>query len=133
MTGSGYIVEAAELRPPSPLPWIGGALGMATGAWRGRRTFARACRRNLARIDALPDPRVWQFYRPGFFVALGVMIAGGAVLRLIAERGGFWALVLVGSLELIIGTALLTSSREFFRRRDSEARPNLPERGAGAV
>lgn len=111
--GSGYLLEAAGAGS-TVWPAVSGATGVLAGLMRGRTMFLKACRRNLARIDALDDPRVWQFFRPGFFAALAVMIAGGAVLAWLAETGYVGAVV-VGGLELIIGTALLTSSVAFWR------------------
>ncbi len=110
--GSGYLFAAAA--SGSELwPALSGALGVTVGLMRGRTMFLRACRQNLARIDALDDPRVWQFFRPGFFAALAVMIAGGAVLAWLAETG-YTGAVVVGGLELVIATALLTSSVAFW-------------------
>ena len=90
--------------------------------------FLRACRRNVARIDALEDPRVWQFFRPGFFAALLVMIAGAAALKWLAGTG-YWGSVVVGGLELMIGTALLTSSVAFLRQ-DEDASEAISETAA---
>lgn len=118
--GSGYLLSAAA-SGPWLYPAISGVIGIGVGLLRGRTMFLRACRRNLARIDALEQPRVWQFFRPGFFAALAVMIAGGAALAWVAGtgyRGG----VVVGGLELMIATALLTSSGAFWRR--SERQPD---------
>lgn len=131
--GGSYLLAAAAARPESWLPWLGGVVGAGTGAVRGRRAFAQSCRRNLARIDALRDPKAWQFFRPVFFLALAAMGAAGAVLRMIAEAGGFWAALLVGSLELVIALALLTSSREFWRwGGDSAAARPIREAAAGS-
>lgn len=111
--GSGYLLEAAGTGS-AVWPALSGAAGVLVGLMRGRTMFLKACHRNLARIDALDDPRVWQFFRPAFFAALAVMIAGGAVLAWLAETG-YTGAVVVGGLELIIGTALLTSSVAFWR------------------
>lgn len=110
--GSGYLLEAAESGPALPAA-LAGALGVAAGVLRGRTLFLRACRRNLLRINGLEEPRLWQFFRPGFFAALALMIAGGAVLARLA-RTGYWGGVVVGALELVIATALLTSSVAFW-------------------
>lgn len=121
LKGPGYLLHAAALRSGSPWPWIGGGLGVALGAARGRRAFARACRRNLVRIDALVEPKPWEFFRPGFFVALVAMTGAGIGLRALADGGGFWASVVVGSLELMIAVALLTSSAAFWSRGGAES------------
>lgn len=111
--GSGYLQEAAGYGS-AVWPALSGAAGVLLGVMRGRTMFLNACRRNLARIDGLKDPRAWQFFRPGFFAALAVMISGGAVLAWLAETG-YPGAVVVGGLELVIGTALLTSSVAFWR------------------
>lgn len=116
--GTGYLIAAAGSGPAWP-PLAAGLAGAAFGVLRGRTLFLQACRRNLQRIDALPDPRLWQFFRAGFFLALGVMIAGGAALGWAAGTG-YWGSVAVGGLELVIALALLTSSVAFWSR---ETRP----------
>ncbi len=123
--GSGYVLGA--LREGAALPPVtAGVVGVVAGLARGRTMFLRACRGNLARIDALEEPRVWQFFRPGFFAALLVMIAGGAVLAWLAGTG-YWGSVVVGGLELVIGTALLTSSVGFWRRGEDASSEATPE------
>lgn len=118
--GTGYVLAAASAGPVVP-PVLAGVAGAAVGLMRGRTMFLRACRRNLQRIAALDDPRVWQFFRPGFFAALAVMIAAGAVLAWLASTG-YWGQVVVGGLELVIATALLTSSIAFWRPSGQSAR-----------
>ena len=117
--GTGYLFAAAAGGPSLPAALAGG-LGVTVGLLRGRTMFLRACRRNLSRIDALERPRPWQFFRPGFFAALALMIAGGALLSWLAGVG-YWAAVTVGGLELVIATALLSSSTPFWGW--SEAQP----------
>lgn len=118
--GAGYLVAASSVGPVAP-PVLAGVAGVAAGLLRGRTMFLQACRRNLQRIAGLDDPRVWQFFRPGFFAALAVMIAAGAVLAWLAGTG-YWGQVIVGGLELIIATALLTSSIAFWRPAGQSAR-----------
>ena len=126
--GGGYVLGA--LREGAALPPVSaGVVGVAAGLARGRTMFLRACRRNVARIDALEDPRVWQFFRPGFFAALLVMIAGAAALKWLAGTG-YWGSVVVGGLELVIGTALLTSSDAFWRSGEDESSEATSEAAA---
>jgi hypothetical protein len=123
--GSAYLVGTAE----AGALWgavAAGAAGLATGMLRGRTLFLRANRRNLQRIDALPDPRAWQFFRPWFFAALVVMMAAGASLAWLAGLGTVPRLI-VGGLELVIGTALLTSSIAFWRPVGEDPAPDRGE------
>lgn len=110
--GAGYLVSAFGAGAALP-PVVSGLLGLIVGLVRGRTMFLKACRRNLTRIDALERPRIWQFFRPGFFAALLLMFAAGAVLAWLAGLG-YWGRVVVGGLELVIGAALLTSSTAFW-------------------
>ncbi|MEJ2504618.1 MAG: hypothetical protein P8177_15125 [Gemmatimonadota bacterium] len=117
--GGGYLAGAAASGATLPAALAGG-LGVTAGVLRGRTMFLRACRRNLARIDALERPRVWQFFRPGFFAALVLMIAAGALLSRVAGSG-YWPAVVVGGLELVIATALLSSSTPFWGWSEAQA------------
>ncbi len=114
LKGSSYVLAAADLHVHEVVPWLVAGVGLVVGSLRGRAAFARGCRKNLARIHTLDDPRVWQFFRPGFFLALIPMVVAGILLRTLADTGGFWAETAVGSLELMISLALLTSSVEFW-------------------
>lgn len=115
--GAGYLVNAAGTGAAVP-PILAGLAGVVVGLLRGRTMFLHACRRNLRRIEGLDDPRVWQFFRPGFFAALALMIAAGALLAWLAGTG-YWAQVVVGGLELVVATALVTSSVAFWRKSDA--------------
>lgn len=128
--GGGYLLRAAAAGPLLPAA-LSGLLGATVGVLRGRSMFLRACRRNLVRIAALEEPRIWQFFRPAFFAALALMIAGGVVLAWLAGTG-YWGAVVVGGLELVIATALLTSSVAFWRSDEARARPR-ENAGEGAA
>lgn len=129
--GSSYIFAAAALHIHLPVPWAVAAAGLVVGSLRGRAAFARGCRKNLTRIAALENPRLWQFFRPGFLLALIPMVGAGVLLRAIADAGGFWAETVVGSLELMISLALLTSSVEFWLHDRTNPSP-VPARGGKA-
>ncbi len=110
--GAGYLIEAMGVGATWP-PVAAGAAGVLAGLLRGPSLFLEANQRNLRRIDRLPDPRLWQFFRPGFFVALAVMIGFGGFLAWLAEQG-YWGGVVVGGAELTVATALWTSSAVFW-------------------
>ncbi len=107
--GSSLLTEADALNPQSIWPWAVGAIGVAIGGVKARYLFSKACRKNLRRIDALERPRLWQCFRPRFFLFLAAMIAIGATLSRLAH-GSYGFLIGVAILDLSIGTALLGSS-----------------------
>ncbi len=87
--------------------------GITIGTLKARYLFLPACRKNLLRIQALEEPRLWQFFRPRFFLFLGLMVSAGALLSRWAE-GDFTTLILVATLDISIATALLGSSGPFW-------------------
>jgi hypothetical protein len=68
----------------------------------------------MARIDGLARPYPWQFFRPGFFVLLAIMISTGATLSRLAH-GNSPFLISVAVLDLSIAVALLGSSFVFWQ------------------
>ncbi len=96
--------------------WLAPLLGVAIGIPKVKFLYSRLCRRNLDRIAALENPRIWQFFRPGFFLFLAAMIALGALLSYAALNNDT-ALVCVVMLDFALATALLGSSAEFIRYR----------------
>jgi len=110
------LLEAHALRPDQEGPAVVVAVGLLLGAAKARFLFSRSCRRNLARIAELVDPKVWQFFKPGFFVALAVMILSGALLSRLAQVN-YPLLCAVAALDLTIAVALLSSSYVFWQRR----------------
>lgn len=107
--------EANQLYPERL--WIppAAALGLMLGMAKGFTLFRKSCRNNLTRIEDLEQPRIWQFFRPRFFIFLFLMILAGATLSRLAH-GNYAFLVSVGVLDMSIGTALVLSSIEFWRR-----------------
>jgi hypothetical protein len=103
--------------------------GLLLGGLKARYLFSRRCDRNLARIAALDQPRVWQFFKPGFFAALAVMILAGATLSRSAHNHHD-LLLAVGTLDLALATALLGSSYVFWRRTAFVGRICVPLRTA---
>ena len=107
--GSSLLMEARALRPGACWPWLGLPAALVLGTIQARTLFRKSCRKNLARIASLERPRAWQFFRPGFFLALAVMILTGAVLSRLAH-GNYPLSIGVGALDLILAVSLLGSS-----------------------
>lgn len=108
------MIEADALQPGLIWPWVGLGLGLTIGAVKSRYVFRRSCRRNLARIDQLVEPRIWQFFALRFFILLTLMIATGATLSRLAH-GSYPFLIAVAGLDISIGTALLVSGLVFWQ------------------
>ncbi len=114
--GGKLLAGAASLFPGFLWPWTVAVAGLLLGAVKGKFLFSRSCKNNLARISSLRHPRIWQFFSPGFFVLLFLMIAAGVVLSRLAHTS-FAVLVGVAVLDLAVGAALLASSRVFWQQK----------------
>lgn len=110
----GLLLEAGALRPDHFSFWIILAAGLILGGLKARFLFSHSCRKNMSRIAALKEPRLWQFYRPRFFLLLTLMILTGSLLSRLAQ-GHFSGLVGVATLDLSIAIALLGSSIVFWQ------------------
>jgi hypothetical protein len=91
-------------------------LGMLIGLLKGRFLFSKGCEKNITRIKALGDPRIWQCFRPGMLIFLAIIIPAGAWMSR-AAAGNWTLLCLVGALDISIACALLSSSIVFWRRK----------------
>ena len=89
-------------------------LGIIIGLLKGRFLFSKSCRKNIKRINALIDPRIWQCYRPGMLIFLAIVIPTGAWMSR-AASGNFTFLCLVGALDISLACALLSSSIVFWK------------------
>ena len=116
LKGRSLLVEAYELKPEQVLPWLAVVAGLFLGGFQAKYLFSRSCQKNLDRIDALDRPRVWQFFKPGFFAALTVMILVGATLSRLAHNN-YPFLIGVAAVDLNIGVALLGSSYVFWTQK----------------
>jgi len=116
LKGSSLLVEADALKPGEGWPWLAAVAGLFLGGLQGKFLFNRSCQRNLDRIAALDRPRVWQFFRPGFFATLTVMILVGVTLSRLAHNN-YPFLIGVAILDLGIAIALLGSSYVFWRQK----------------
>jgi hypothetical protein len=108
--------EADSLKQDQQWLWIVVAVGLALGLFKARFLFSRFWHKNAARIEALDKPQVWQFFRPGFFLMLLVMILTGAMLSRLAA-GHYRPLMGVATLDLSLAIALLGSGLIFWRQR----------------
>ena len=114
--GGELIIEAYVIEPTSLWVWFSVALGVVLGGLKAKYLFSKACKKNLIRIDALEEPKLWQFYRPGFFLFLAAMIALGATLSRLAH-GNSPFLLSVATLDISLATALLGSSVVFWQEK----------------
>ncbi len=112
--GSELAANAQDLAPDSSGKCLSWAIGILVGVIKTRLIFIRSCRKNLTRIDGLQEPKLWQFYRYQFFIALGLMLLLGATLSRVSQ-GNYTYLVAVAALDISIGTALLLSSWQFWK------------------
>ena len=111
--GLGQLERAMDIRAGFTWPGVAAATGVLIGVFKGRFVFGHACRKNLARIMALPRPKLWQFYRPGFFLFMFTMIMLGRYLSNSAQ-GHYGSLLAMAILELSLAVALLGSSYIFW-------------------
>ncbi|MCJ7624980.1 MAG: hypothetical protein MUO76_15875 [Anaerolineaceae bacterium] len=114
--GGSLLIEAAALEPEQDWVWSVTPIGVLIGGVKAKFLFSRSCKKNLARIDLLHQPKIWQFFRPGFFIFLALMIATGATLSKMAH-GSFPFLIGVAILDFSLATALLGSSYIFWTQK----------------
>lgn len=113
-SGWELLFQALDMRPESSWHWLFLFLGLVLGVVQASTIFARSCRKNIQRIHALEDPRLWQFFRPGFFLALAGMISVGVLLDIFSKGKYFFMLVVTG-LDFALAISLLGSSLFFWK------------------
>lgn len=106
--------EAYQLAPESTLIGWSLAIGGLAGLIKAKYLFSKSCQRNLQRIDQLQAPKLWQFFRPHFFLFLALMITAGALLSQFAH-GDFNRLIVVATIDISLATALIRSGRLFWK------------------
>lgn len=111
--------EAWALRPHDFRLGMALLAGMGLGTVKILILFRKACHRNLERIDSLESPRIWQFYRPRFFIFLTAMVLLGAFLSHQAH-GRYGLLLGVAALDLSLAIALLGSCPVFWSHRSKQ-------------
>ncbi|MDH5471147.1 MAG: hypothetical protein OEX75_11180, partial [Gammaproteobacteria bacterium] len=93
--------------------------------------FRRSCRDNLTRIALLSEPKIWQFYRPGFLLFLLAMIIIGSTLSRMAH-GNYPFLLVMVIVDFSLATALSGSSFVFWQRQVVTNKPGTPINGTGS-
>lgn len=89
-------------------------LGFLLSLLKTKYIFIDSCQKNLQRIEQLEKPKVWQFYRVGFFIFLVGVISLGAFLSHKAS-GDYYFLISVAIIDMALALALFFSGFEFFR------------------
>lgn len=117
LKSASLFLEAHALRSDLLWIWLAIALGFAVGILKAATLFSSSCRKNLARIDRLDSPRLWQFFRPRFFLSLTLMISLGVTMSKMSH-GHFSSLLAVGAFDLSLAMALFGSSYLFWKERN---------------
>ena len=107
--GASLAMEARRLTPGNFWPGVILASGVIIGIVKARYLFSKSCRKNITRINTLAQPRWWQFFRPGFFVFLALMIALGVLLSRLSH-GNYGFLLAVALLDISVAVGLIGSS-----------------------
>ena len=130
LKGYDLFKEAASLRPGAELNSLPFIISLPVGGLKARYLFLHACRKNLARIDSLKEPRMWQSFRMGFFIFLFSMILLGTWLsRWAADSYGM--LLAVASVDLTLSVALLGSLGGFKKYPVSSTRYPVDKETSG--
>ena len=114
--GSSLLMEAHAMKPVVMWTFMVVLIGLTIGSVKAKFIFSKSCHKNLARIAALTEPQIWQFYRPQFFLFLILMIALGASLSRMAHNN-YAMLIGVTILDYSIAIALLGSSYVYWQQK----------------
>lgn len=125
LKGVSLTLEARRLDPGNLCPGAVLVSGVIIGTVKARYLFSRSCKKNLSRINALAQPKWWQFFRPGFFVFLALMIAAGATLSRLSH-GNYPFLLVVALLDFSIAFGLIGSGYVFWKSFHALPRPAKP-------
>lgn len=114
--GTTLLLEADSLQPGRHWTWLTVVLGLSIGWLKVKFIFRRTCQKNLTRIALLSEPKIWQFYRPGFLLFLAAMIIIGSTLSRMAH-GNYPFLIAMVTLDFSLATALFGSSFVFWKQQ----------------
>ena len=116
LKGWQLLSEADAMRPEKYWPWLAIIIGLIIGFMKANLLFAEACQKNLLRIEAMEHPKIWQCFKPRFFLFLFAMIILGTILSRLAQNN-YPFLVGVAVLDFSIAAALLSSSHIFWSHK----------------
>ena len=128
--GTTLLLEADTLQPGRNWTWLTIPAGLSIGWLKVNFIFRRSCRDNLTRIALLSEPKIWQFYRPGFLLFLLAMIIIGSTLSRMAH-GNYPFLLVMVIVDFSLATALSGSSFVFWQRQVVTNKPGTPINGTG--
>jgi hypothetical protein len=111
--GTSLAMAACRMDPGSFWPGVVLVSGLIIGIVKARYLFSHSCRKNLTRINALAQPKWWEFFRPGFFIFLVLMIAAGFTLSRLSH-GNYGFLLAVALLDFSVAVGLIGSSTVFW-------------------
>lgn len=117
--GSKLLMEASEINPDQIWIWLALFSGLAIGVIKAKYLYSKLCIKNLQRINALEQPKIWHFYRKRFFIFLGLMVVLGLFLSGQAH-GNYILLITMATIEISVATALLGSSHYFWTLQDEK-------------
>lgn len=118
LKGASLFAEASAIKPGEFWSWLAVAGALLIGGAKAQFLFGGFCRKNLDRIAALSEPKLWQAFRPGFYVFLTTMVLLGAALSRLAA-GNYPALMALVILDISVAIALLGSFRVFWQHPQS--------------
>ncbi len=113
---SMLLSEAQSINPKQLWIWLAVLAGLMIGAIKAKYLFKRLCIKNLKRIDALEQAKLWHFYRIRFFFFLLTMILLGSFISRLAH-GNYAMLITMAIIEVSLATALLGSSNCFWKQQ----------------
>ena len=113
------LLEAQTINPGHLWTWLAVAAGFLFGLIKAKYLFTKLCLKNLKRIEALQNPKLWEFYRIRFFFFLLTMILLSSFISKHAH-GNYSILITMAVIEISLATALLGSSRCFWEKNSGK-------------